>query len=559
MYRLTTLNQARQSPFVAKACCLGIMPPMEATKPITIFLAEDHLISRMGLKMLLERTEEFSVIGEAEDGEAALSQILSLKPNVVMMDLGLPKVDGIEVTKRVKTALPDTRILIFTTADDDKSIFNALEAGADGYCLKNISAELLKIAVNSVLQGAAWLDPAIAQKVLRAQGSSGSNRSEQPQGAPGNKEEPPVPEQSAVDIPPRPPRGLTESKIHLLSLVEQGKSYVDISKELNLNDSLVKGLLKELMAQLKDQQAGRSPEPGAIPAEQTGEQGRSQKLKVGDLVGAHYRIEKLLGFGGMGRVYQARHAHIERTVAIKTLHEHLASDPSTLERFKLEAEATSSLHHPNLATVYDFGLIGDRVPYIVMEFLDGTSLERVLERRGRIEPDRATKIFVQVASALAEVHKSGIIHRDLKPSNIMLIRKGDNAQFVKLVDFGIAKVLEEARATDLTLAGEALGSPPYMSPEQCRGMTLDFRSDLYALGCLMYETYTGYKAILADTPMETLMKHVKEVPSRIPFEKSSPRVGKQVEDIIFALLEKAPENRPGSAEEVKNLLSRAVS
>lgn len=533
-----------------------IMPPMEATKRITIFLAEDHLISRMGLKMLLERTEEFSVVGEAEDGEAALSQILSLKPNVVMMDLGLPKVDGIEVTKRVKAELPDTRILIFTTADDDKSIFNALEAGADGYCLKNISAELLKIAVNSVLQGAAWLDPAIAQKVLRAQGSSGSNASGQPASAPEKK----APEQPAAeDMPPRTPRGLTESKIHLLSLVEQGKSYVDISKELNLNDSLVKGLLKELMAQLKDQQASRSPGPGAIPAEQTGEQGRSQKLKVGDLVGAHYRIEKLLGFGGMGRVYQARHAHIDRTVAIKTLHEHLASDPSTLERFKLEAEATSSLHHPNLATVYDFGLIGDRVPYIVMEFLDGTSLERVLERRGRIEPDRATRIFVQVASALAEVHKSGIIHRDLKPSNIMLIRKGENAQFVKLVDFGIAKVLEEARATDLTLAGEALGSPPYMSPEQCRGMTLDFRSDLYALGCLMYETYTGYKAILADTPMETLMKHVKEVPSRIPFEKSRPRVGKEVEDIIFALLEKAPENRPASAEEVKILLSRAVS
>jgi len=529
---------------------------MEATKRITIFLAEDHLISRMGLKMLLERTEEFSVVGEAEDGEAALSQILSLKPNVVMMDLGLPKVDGIEVTKRVKAELPDTRILIFTTADDDKSIFNALEAGADGYCLKNISAELLKIAVNSVLQGAAWLDPAIAQKVLRAQGSSGSNASGQPASAPEKK----APEQPAAeDMPPRTPRGLTESKIHLLSLVEQGKSYVDISKELNLNDSLVKGLLKELMAQLKDQQASRSPGPGAIPAEQTGEQGRSQKLKVGDLVGAHYRIEKLLGFGGMGRVYQARHAHIDRTVAIKTLHEHLASDPSTLERFKLEAEATSSLHHPNLATVYDFGLIGDRVPYIVMEFLDGTSLERVLERRGRIEPDRATRIFVQVASALAEVHKSGIIHRDLKPSNIMLIRKGENAQFVKLVDFGIAKVLEEARATDLTLAGEALGSPPYMSPEQCRGMTLDFRSDLYALGCLMYETYTGYKAILADTPMETLMKHVKEVPSRIPFEKSRPRVGKEVEDIIFALLEKAPENRPASAEEVKILLSRAVS
>ncbi|MGD9681963.1 MAG: protein kinase [Candidatus Obscuribacterales bacterium] len=529
---------------------------MEATKPITIFLAEDHLISRMGLKMLLERTEEFSVVGEADDGEAALSQILSLKPNVVMMDLGLPKVDGIEVTKRVKAELPETRILIFTTADDDKSIFNALEAGADGYCLKNISAELLKIAVNSVLQGAAWLDPAIAQKVLRAQGSSGGNASGPPASAPEKKEPEPSPD---PEVPPRTPRGLTESKIHLLSLVEQGKYYVDISKELNLNDSLVKGLLRELMAQLKEQQSSRSPAPGAIPADQTGEQGRSQKLKVGDLVGAHYKIEKLLGFGGMGRVYQARHAHIDRTVAIKTLHEHLASDPSTLERFKLEAEATSSLHHPNLATVYDFGLIGDRVPYIVMEFLDGTSLERVLERRGRIEPDRATRIFVQVASALAEVHKSGIIHRDLKPSNIMLIRKGENAQFVKLVDFGIAKVLEEARATDLTLAGEALGSPPYMSPEQCRGMTLDFRSDLYALGCLMYETYTGYKAILADTPMETLMKHVKEVPSRIPFEKSSPRVGKAVEDIIFALLEKAPENRPGSAEEVKNLLSRTVS
>ncbi|MBZ0184641.1 MAG: serine/threonine protein kinase, partial [Candidatus Obscuribacterales bacterium] len=330
-------------------------------------------------------------------------------------------------------------------------------------------------------------------------------------------------------------------------------SYVDISKELNLDDSLEKGLLHELLAQLKQQPV--KPTPASTTDNR---QGQSMKLKVGDQVGGHYIIERLLGYGGMGRVYQARHEHIDRTVAIKTLHEHLASDPSTLERFKQEAEATSSLHHPNLATIYDFGLISGKVPYIVMEFLDGTSLDAMLERRGKLAPEKATAIFIQVASALAVVHNQGIIHRDLKPSNIMLIRKDMPGHFVKLVDFGIAKVLQEsARATDLTMAGEALGSPPYMSPEQCRGMTLDFRSDLYALGCLMYETFTGEKAVIADSPMETLMKHVKGTPSRQPFEKAHPEISKTVEDLIFKLLEKNPEDRPASADAIIAILHSA--
>lgn len=487
---------------------------MSTTKQITIFIAEDHLVARMGLRMLLEQSAEFSVVGEAEDGDAALESIRRLKPEVVMMDLGLPKIDGVEATEIVKRELPDTKVLIFTKAEDEDSIFAALKAGADGYCLKTITGPLLSSAIHSVLNGAAWLDPGIANKVLRAQS------------APQSKAE-----------------KLTASKVKLLSLVEQGNSIEQIAAQLKVNDALVNGLLHELLDQLK----GGGTQLSMPSVSQT--QG-SVRIAAGDVIGNHYRVDSLLGRGGMGAVYKASHTFMDRTVAIKTLHEHLAEELDVLQRFKIEAQASSAIVHPNLVAIYDFGLFQGKIPYLVMELLDGVTLGEMLDRVIRLKPPFAAHILGQVCDALAAFHDKGVVHRDLKPANIMLLG-ADHPYVVKVVDFGIAKILDESKK-GLTQTGQAVGSPAYMSPEQCYGKPVDHRSDLYSLGCLMYECLSGKQVFEADSAIEMMMKHVNEPPSMEPLESAG--VPASTIAIISQMLDKKPENRPKSAREVKQVL-----
>lgn len=491
---------------------------MSAVKSVSVFLAEDHLISRMGLKMLIEQSDNFKVVGEAEDGETAVAKVIETKPHVVMMDLGLPIIDGVEATSRIKAVLPNTKVLIFTTAEDDSSIFAALKAGADGYCLKTISAELLAVAIHSVLNGAAWLDPGIANKVLRAQGSQQNST-------------------QATD--------LSDSKFHLLSLLEQGKGIDEISKELNVDQSKVKGMLDDLLSQLKG--------ATSISSAQKTESGPIS-LKPGDMVGEHYQIDSCIGQGGMGAVFKASHSFIQRTVAIKTLHQNLSGSSDIIERFKVEAQANASVVHQNLVTIYDFGLIQSKLPYIVMEFIDGESLESLLDRQGLVSVDVGKRIFAQVCDALQAVHSKGIVHRDLKPANVMLLKTDSDPHFVKVVDFGIAKILDRDKA-NLTQTGECLGSPMYMSPEQCRGSgnaVIDHRCDLYALGCMMYEAFAGMPMFNGNSIFEIVLKHVESPPSKEPLENA--RLPKGVIDLILSLTEKKAADRPSSAATVRNAI-----
>ncbi len=494
------------------------MSAAKSVSSVSVFLAEDHLISRMGLKMLIEQSDNFKVVGEAEDGETAVAKVLECKPHVVMMDLGLPVIDGIEATSRIKAFLPGTKVLIFTTAEDDSSIFAALKAGADGYCLKTISAELLAVAIQSVLNGAAWLDPGIANKVLRAQSSQQNSSSS---------------------------AGLSDSKLQLLSLLEKGKSIDEISKELNVEQALVKGMLDELLSQLKGATSVTSTEKmesGPI------------SLNPGDMVGEHYKIDSCIGQGGMGAVFKASHTFIQRTVAIKTLHQHMSGSAEIIERFKVEAQANATVVHQNLVTIYDFGLIQSKLPYIVMEFIDGESLDSLLDRQGVINLDLGKKIFLQVCDALQAVHSKGIVHRDLKPANVMLLKTETDPHFVKVVDFGIAKILDTDKA-NLTQTGECLGSPMYMSPEQCRGSgnaVIDHRCDLYALGCMMYEAFAGMPMFNGNSIYEIVLKHVESAPSPVPLENA--RLPQGLIDLILSLTEKKAADRPSSAANVRNAI-----
>lgn len=270
-----------------------------------------------------------------------------------------------------------------------------------------------------------------------------------------------------------------------------------------------------------------------------------------------YEVLSLIGEGGMGGVYKARHREINRIVALKVLLEHLLSEKNAGERFKQEAKAAGSLDHPNLCPVHDYGFSNGK-PYLVMDFIDGESLEDLMLKAGRLPMERFFEIFNQVCKGLKYAHDMGIIHRDLKPSNIMLARDEDGNYFVKIVDFGIAKLLPQGdeSGAKLTRTGHVFGSPLYMSPEQCLGKKLDPRSDIYSIGCLMYETLSGIAPFDAESTVASLVKHVNE--DAVPFSAAAKDVPipEDVEQMVFKCLSKNPEDRYSSVQELRDELKR---
>jgi len=283
-----------------------------------------------------------------------------------------------------------------------------------------------------------------------------------------------------------------------------------------------------------------------------------QDRYLGTVLAGRYEIIEVIGGGGMGLVYKARHNMMNRIVAIKMLHSHLTNSAEALKRFQLEAQAASCLSVPSILTIFDFGVSEEGQPYMVMDYLEGTSLADVLEAEGRLPILRSLGIFIQACAGLAHAHQKGVIHRDLKPSNIMLVNYADDqADFVKIVDFGIAKLLNRTgddAAANLTRTGEVYGSPLYMSPEQCRGQELDARSDLYSFGCVMYKTVTGQPVFTGSEMIELLFKQVSEMPRHFADACPDEELPAEFEAIVFKSIAKTPNNRYESMAELKDVL-----
>jgi serine/threonine protein kinase/tetratricopeptide (TPR) repeat protein len=282
-----------------------------------------------------------------------------------------------------------------------------------------------------------------------------------------------------------------------------------------------------------------------------------QEDMVGKIIGEKYEVLETIGGGGMGMIYKAKHILMKRIVAIKMMHPQYVSSASNLKRFQQEAQAASALSHPNILAVFDFGLTPAGAPYLVMDFLEGTNLAEVLDEVGLLPASRATNIFAQACAGLAHAHSKGVIHRDLKPGNIMLVEFDQRKDFVKIVDFGIAKVLptgDESESNHLTQTGEVFGSPLYMSPEQCRGRNLDTRSDIYSLGCVMYRTLTGSSPFFGQDPMECMYKQVNEAPNKFFDANPDSKVPEALESIVFKCLAKEPGDRYQTMQELKDAL-----
>jgi serine/threonine protein kinase len=272
---------------------------------------------------------------------------------------------------------------------------------------------------------------------------------------------------------------------------------------------------------------------------------------IGQTIAGRFLVLKKIGSGGMGSVYRARQEGIDRDVAIKVLLGDLTRNDTVLRRFTLEALAVSRLRHPNTIQIFDYGQTSDGNPYIAMEFLDGHSLYDLLRKERPLPIRRALRIMAQVAQSLAEAHSKEIVHRDLKPENIFLVTVGSNADYVKVLDFGVAKLRDhKSDQGTLTQAGSIFGTPRYMSPEQCGAQPVDHRSDLYALGVILYEMVTGRPPFTHDQPLGLLLAHVNEQP--LPPSAATDRqvIPAGVEELVLRLLEKLPDDRLPSADDL---------
>lgn len=269
-----------------------------------------------------------------------------------------------------------------------------------------------------------------------------------------------------------------------------------------------------------------------------------------------YDVLDVLGEGGMGFVYKVRDRSLDKVFALKVLKPEFVQDSEAVKRFEKEADATMQMSHPNLVAVYKRGVTDHGLPYLLMEYIEGETLADLLGRETAMEPRRCLNILQEILEAMEFAHSAGIIHRDLKPSNIMIISPSPGIEIVKVVDFGIARVLPKVtrETLNLTKKGEVFGSPSYMSPEQCMGESLDERADIYSLGCLMYEALSGQPPFKTDNNVKTIMQQLTTAPAPFANIAACPVVPSDMEKLVMRCLEKSPKDRFQSVQEMKNSL-----
>jgi len=270
---------------------------------------------------------------------------------------------------------------------------------------------------------------------------------------------------------------------------------------------------------------------------------------VGRVLYGQFELRELAGRGATGTVWRAYQRTMDRIVAVKILHRELARDADIVRRFLREARAIAKIAHPNIVTVHMVGETEEGTPYLVMEHVDGISLETVVEAQGALSIGRVAHLGRQIASGLGEAHANGIIHRDLKPANLLVTDRARVADLIKILDFGIAKLVHPGDdATQITRGQQLFGTPHYMAPEQATGDPVDMRTDLYALGVVLFRLATGQVPFDAPAGMQVVLRHLRDAPPRP--RDLNPLIPEALESLILACLAKKPEDRPKDADDV---------
>lgn len=304
--------------------------------------------------------------------------------------------------------------------------------------------------------------------------------------------------------------------------------------------------------------AQKAPPEKAAPAQGTEPRpvsppGPTSDRYLGCTIDNRYKVEGIIGEGGMGVVYQCRHKIIDKRVALKILRPDVAKEPEVTERFLMEAKAASAIHDEHIINISDFGQLPDGAAYFVMEFLEGTPLSELAGGGNSIPVPRLLAIALQLAEGLSAAHQRGIVHRDLKPDNVFLIKRGKQSDFVKILDFGIAKVNKNTN-NRLTQAGSVFGTPHYMSPEQAAGAPLDHRSDVYSLGIMLYELSTGNVPFDAENFVGILSQQLYEDPVPPRQTPGGDELPEHLEKVILKCLAKAADKRFQSMLELRDEL-----
>ncbi|HEX2870687.1 MAG TPA: serine/threonine-protein kinase [Polyangiaceae bacterium] len=339
-----------------------------------------------------------------------------------------------------------------------------------------------------------------------------------------------------------PPSNPTPAKRRALLLVEGA----DDEERGNYDAVLTDADLENEHATLPKLESPEPPPSSAVS---------DKENLTGQLLDGRYQVDYVLGVGSMGIVYGARHAAVGKLVAVKALRAHLASDAEAIQRFNAEATAATSIGNQHIVETFDFGRLPDGTAYMVMEYLEGRSLAELIEGWSPLPLERITKIGVQIAEALNAAHLAGIVHRDLKPDNIFLCEREGDPDFVKILDFGIAKFgVSQAR---LTQAGAVFGTPAYMSPEQALGKATDGRTDVYALGVMLYEMACGRVPFSGENAIAVLSLHANEEPEALSRRK--PDVSPELEAIVHKCLQKELDARYASMAELAADLARLAS
>lgn len=527
------------------------------SRALRILIVDDEVINRLGLRYLLTSLPGIEVIAEASNGAEAIELTAVHSPDVVLMDLTMPEMDGITTTRAIRKSKPETKILVLTSMVGGDKVTQALEAGANGYCLKDSNPEEFLTALNVVRSGNIFLDAKVLPALLGTMSSKPSK---------ANK--------SFKKTDAYEP--LSDRELEILSMKMRGISDEETARTLNISLNTLEriefeikekicdlenrpatGLRKENSQQLRlcehcnsvfGQDVEICPNDGWILVDE-------QATKwIGTTLDGKYEVLSFLGKGGGASVFKGTHKFLNQHVAIKIIHGEHSTDFTMLQRFRGEAEISSKLNHPNIVQVYDFGVTSSGTPYLILELLEGESLSSYIKRHGKVNAEELLTIFWQLCSALEFAHQRDLVHRDIKPGNIFLATTPDGDTLVKLLDFGLAKSIQGTRGHDLTIHGQVVGTPDYMSPESCRGIAYTGASDIYSLGCTMFECLSGKVPFPGDTITETMYRHIHDpVPQLFPPESAN-RLEATLSRIISRCLQKDPACRYYSTAQIKNEL-----